>query len=107
MLSTVRVVTSTVMSSSLRQLATLGRRGRTWAAWRLSKCGACGFSTFSKFHMTASALKSLPSWNFTPGRSLKDHLVRSTGLAAHSVARPGTSLPGRLATSISHATSGS
>ena len=89
MLSTVLVVTSTVMASSFRHDATEGSRGRTWAAWRLSKCGACGFSTLSKFQTTASASKSEPSWNLTPGRSLKVKTVPSGEIAKLS-ARSGT-----------------
>ena len=107
MLSTALVVTSTVIASSFRQAATLGRRGRTCAAWRLSKCGACGFSTFSKFQTTASASNAEPSWNVTPSRSFRVHFLRSAGSASQLVARPGTSLPGRSATSISQAISGS
>ena len=41
-----------------------------------SSCWRCGEATSlssrcSMFHFTASALKSVPSWNFTPLRSLK------------------------------------
>jgi hypothetical protein len=42
----------------------------------------------SKLKMTASALKSVPSWNLTPSRSVQVHSVLSS-LAVHSVARAG------------------
>jgi hypothetical protein len=101
------VVTSTVAASIFRCAATLGRRGRTCAAWRWSKCGAWLFSTFSKFQITASASKALPSWKVTPWRNRNTQRRRSAGSASQLVARPGTSRPGRSATSISQATSGS
>ena len=36
-----------------------------------------------------AALTGEPSWNFTPERSLKTHLVVSLSSTFHSVARPG------------------
>jgi hypothetical protein len=95
------------MASSLAQLFTEGRRGRTWADWRLSKCGASSFSTLSRFQITASASKAEPSWNLTPGRSVKRQRVLSDSSTVQEVAKPGTSLPGLSATFISQATSGS
>src|SRR5688572_28569913 len=83
------VVSSTVRSSILRALRSVGMRDAVTPTWLASKCGAPWFSTFSTFHTTASALKSEPSWNFTPGRSLNTHFVFSVGDTAHSVARPG------------------
>src|SRR5690606_632272 len=41
--------------------------------------------------LTASALKSVPSWNLTPSRSLNSQVVSSTAL--NSVANKGTMLP--------------
>jgi hypothetical protein len=43
----------------------------------------------SKFHFTISALKSEPSWNFTPRRSLKTY-VRPPSLTSQEVASCGT-----------------
>ena len=83
------VVSSTVMSSILRALRSVGMREAVTPTWLGSKCGASCFSTFSTFHTTASALNAEPSWNFTPGRSLKIHLVLSASSTFHSVARPG------------------
>ena len=57
--------------------------------WLGFKCSASCLSTFSTFHTTASALKSEPSWNLTPGRSLSIHLVLSLASTPHSVDRPG------------------
>ena len=57
--------------------------------------------------ITASALKSDPSWNFTPWRSSKIHFVGSAGSWYHLVASPGTSLAGAVADDRSQATSGS
>src|SRR5215472_1266575 len=45
--------------------------------------------TLSKLAITASALKGVPSWNFTPDLSSKVNSVASE-LAVHLVARPGT-----------------
>jgi hypothetical protein len=49
---------------------------------------------------TSSAVKSLPSWNLTPGRSLNSQVVSSIG--AQDSARPG-----RFCTFSSRSTSGS
>ncbi len=38
---------------------------------------------------TSAAVKSLPSWNLTPRRSLNSHV--SGSIVFHSVARPGSS----------------
>ena len=73
--------------------------------WLASKCGASCFSTFSTFHTTASALNGEPSWNFTPGRSLKIHLVLSASSTSHSVARPGMTTLGLSADDRSQAVS--
>ena len=85
------VVSSTVMSSILRALRRVGIRDAVTPTWLASKCGASLSSTLRTFQTTASALKADPSWNFTPGRSLKVHLVRSLASTAHEVARPGIS----------------
>ena len=66
-----------------------------------------GSWTRSKLNLTASALNGVPSWNLTSRRNVKRHFFASDGSTLHSVARPGTSLPGRSATFISQATSGS
>jgi hypothetical protein len=47
----------------------------------------CTFGTRSIDATTSAAVNSLPSWNFTPLRSLNSHVVGS--IAFHSVARPG------------------
>ena len=73
--------------------------------WLTSKCAASCFSTFSTFHTTASASNSEPSWNFTPGRSLKIHLVWSLGDTAHSVATPGITTLALSADERSHVVS--
>ena len=83
------VVSSTVMSSILRALRRFGMREAVTPTWLGSKCGASCLSTFSTFQTTASASNAEPSWNFTPGRSLKIHLVLSSGATLHSVATPG------------------
>ncbi len=36
-----------------------------------------GLRIRSKFHLTASAVRSLPSWNFTPFRSRKTYVTAS------------------------------
>src|SRR5262245_26443896 len=73
--------------------------------WLTSKCGASCFSTFSTFHTTASASKSDPSWNFTPDRNLKIHLVWSVGDTFHSVATPGITTLALSADERSHVVS--
>ena len=65
-------------------------RERPCAACLLSYCGALSFSSFSMFQTTASAVKSLPSWNFTPSRSVNTQRVGSAASTFHDVARPGT-----------------
>ena len=82
-------------------------RGLTCAACFASNCGDLSSSTLSRFQTTASALKSEPSWNLTPLRSVKRQTFVSFGSTFHSVARPGTSLPGRVAMFASQAISGS
>lgn len=52
-----------------------------------SYCGAFLSKSFSRFQITASALKSEPSWNFTPRRSLNTHLDWSSGETWYSSAR--------------------
>ncbi len=42
----------------------------------------------SKLNTTSSAVKGVPSWNLTPGRSLKRHVVGFT--CVHDSASPGT-----------------
>jgi hypothetical protein len=49
-----------------------------------------GASARSIENTTSSALNGAPSWNFTPGRSLKRQLVGVGWL--HCVARPGSML---------------
>ena len=53
----------------------------------------------SRFQITASAVKSEPSWNFTPSRSLKIHLVLpgSPSSRPQLAASPGTSPDGFVA----------
>ena len=50
----------------------------------------------SRFQITASALKSVPSWNFTPLRRWKIQIFLSAGSCSHFSARPGTSLTGAV-----------
>ena len=61
--------------------------------WSGAKCGASLSSTFCTFHTMAAALRSEPSWNLTPWRSLNTHLVLSASETFHSVAA-GTSTLG-------------
>jgi hypothetical protein len=91
----------------LRALRKVGMRLAVTPTWLASKCGASRSSTLRTFHTTASASKALPSWNFTPLRSLKIHLVLSAASTAHSVARPGISTEGLSALLRSHAVSAS
>ena len=69
-------------------------RERPWAACFESYCGDLSFKSLSRFHTTASALKSLPSWNFTPSRKVNTQRVLSPSSTVHEVARPGTSPDG-------------
>jgi len=55
------VISSTVMSSSLRAEAKVGMREAVTPIWLGSNCGASCFSTLSTFHTTASALNAEPS----------------------------------------------
>ena len=65
--------------------------------WLASNCGASLSSTLRRFQTTESAVSAEPSWNFTPGRSLKTHLVLSFASTAQLVARPGISTLGASA----------
>jgi hypothetical protein len=85
------VVSSTVRLSILRALRSVGMRLAVTPTWLASKCTASLSSTLRTFHTTESAFSSLPSWNFTPGRSLNTHLVLSLASTAQLVARPGIS----------------
>src|ERR1035437_6990344 len=91
------VVSSTVSSSTLRADTRVGMREAVTPTWLGSKCGASLSSTLRTFQTTASALNAEPSWNLTPGRSLKVHLVLSLALTAQAVARPGISTLGAAA----------
>jgi hypothetical protein len=66
--ATTVVVIDTVWSSIFFQLASSGRRARLMPAAGGSNCGASLLKKRSRFQTTASALKSVPSWNFTPLR---------------------------------------
>src|SRR3954468_22023438 len=83
------VTSSTVMSSILRAVVSVGMREAVTPTWLGSNCGASLFRTFPTFHTTASALKGEPSWKTTPGLSLKVHFVLSASSTFHSVASPG------------------
>ncbi|MNQ86711.1 hypothetical protein D3C85_1019110 [compost metagenome] len=85
------VVSSTVRSSIFLADTSVGMRDAVTPTWLGSNCGALLSSTLPTFHTTASALKSDPSWNFTPGRSLKTHLVLSAASTSHDTARSGIS----------------
>ena len=69
-------------------------RERPCAACLESYCGDLSFRILSKFQTTASALKSLPSWNFTSRRSVTTQRVVSPSSTFQLVARPGTSTDG-------------
>jgi hypothetical protein len=99
------VVSSTVMSSTLRAVRSVGMREAVTPTWLGSNCGASLSSTFCTFHTTASALKAEPSWNLTPGRSLKTHLVLSLASTAQELASAGTSTLGASAFDRSHCVS--
>ena len=101
------VVSSTDSSSSLRAERSVGMREAVTPTWLASKWGASLSSTFCTFQTTASALKAEPSWNLTPGRSLKTHLVLSFASTAHEVASPGISTLGASALDRSHCVSAS
>ena len=60
----------------------------TWSKLPRQMAGPFGSSTISKVYLTSSALKSLPSWNFTPWRSLKIYVL-SSGVV-HDSASAGT-----------------
>lgn len=85
------VVSSTVRSSTLRAERSVGMREAVTPTWLGSKWAAVLSSTLRTFQTTASAFSAEPSWNLTPGRSLKIHLVLSLASAVQLVARPGTS----------------
>ncbi len=93
------------MSSILRAVRSVGMREAVTPTWLASKCTASLSSTLRTFQTTASALKSLPSWNLTPGRSLKTHLVLSLASTAQLVASAGISTLGASALDRSHCVS--
>ena len=62
-----------------------------------SNASDLSFNARSRLKITASALKSEPSWNLTPWRSSKIHFVGSAGSWDHLVASPGTNLAGSVA----------
>ena len=99
------VVSSTVRSSSLRALLSVGMREAVTPTWLASNWGASLSSTLFTFHTTASAFSGAPSWNFTPGRSLKVHLVLSLASTAQLVASAGISTLGASALERSHCVS--
>ena len=101
------VVSSTVRLSIFFAVRSVGMRLAVTPTWLGSKCTASLSSTLRTFHTTASALKSLPSWNFTPGRSLKTHLVLSFASTAQLSARPGMSTLGASALDRSQCVSAS
>ena len=86
---TMRVVSSTVYLSIAFQPTSVGTRWRDCAACFGSNCGDLSFRIFSRFQITTAESKSVPSWNFTPWRSLKIQRLPSPSTGAHSVARPG------------------
>src|SRR5450830_490793 len=99
------VISSTVCSSILRADFSVGMREAVTPTWLASNCGASLSSTLRTFHTTASALKGLPSWNFTPLRSLNTHLVLSLASTAQLSARAGISTLGASALDRSHCVS--
>ncbi len=56
---------------------------------RAEYCGDFSLNSRSMLKTTASALKSVPSWNFTPFLSLKVHFVGSPLFTSQLSARPG------------------
>src|SRR3981081_4786385 len=96
------VINSTVMSSIFLATASVGIRDAVTPTWLGSNCGASCLSTFSTFQTTASALNGEPSWNVTPGRSLKVHFFLSASSTAHSVERPGITTLALVAEDRSH-----
>ena len=54
-----------------------------------SNCALSLLKMRSRFQITASALKSVPSWNFTPLRRWKIQVFLSSGDCSHFSARPG------------------
>ena len=77
--------TTTVWGSGALTLATAGS---SWLRWGDLVCGS---RMRSRFHFTASALRSVPSWNFTPGWSWKVTRLPS-GEICHARASSGTTL---------------
>ena len=54
-----------------------------------SNCGLSVLKNRSRFQTTASALKGVPSWKATPGRSLKIQVFLSSGDCVQLSASPG------------------
>src|ERR1700730_13028577 len=67
------VINSAVMSSILRAEAKGALRAAVTPTWRGANWGASGLSPVPACQPTGSALNGEPSWNVTPGRSLKVH----------------------------------
>src|SRR5688572_3654455 len=88
-----------VESSSLRHDLRDRMRPATCVCCLGSYCGALLLKSLSKFQIAASAFQSEPSWNLTPLLSLNTHLVLSLSSTFHSLARPGVSVGGALASS--------
>ena len=57
--------------------------------WRRREAATCRRCARSKLNTTSSAVNGVPSWNLTPGRSLKRHVVGLT--CVHDSASDGTS----------------
>ena len=94
-------------SSTFLTALSPARRALTCADPYVSKWGASFFLIDSQVKTTASAVKELPSWNFTFRRSLNTHLVGWSLRTSHDSASPGTSGAGRSLRVRSHAIKGS
>ena len=68
-----------------------------WSNW-----GDLSFSNLSMFQITASALNSEPSWNFTPWRRLKIQRFLSASSTFQDVASDGTRFDALSAFDRSH-----
>src|SRR5580658_5515938 len=83
------VVRTTVLSSAFSKVSIIETVARTIGAAGASYCGDLSSYIRRKFQITASALKSDPSWNFTPSRTVQIQRVGLVSSACHAVNNPG------------------
>ena len=81
------VLTCTVRLSTAVMLSTEASNDFTWAFGPLARLSE---------NTTSLAVRAVPSWNFTFGRSLNSQTVGSLGSIFHTVASSGCSLPSRV-----------